>query len=123
MKKVLQEEIVRINKLINVNEDNKLSYLTYLKRRLSSENLGTYYKGALAYATKKLIEYKGTKNKIGLQKFKDIIISITLDSFFNDYIVSGREIPDDLSYDEASYYLRQSLDDEMVEKYNKLTDK
>lgn len=96
MKKLLQEEIVRINQLMNVNEDNKLSYL---KRRLSSENLGTSYKGALAYATKKLIEYKGTKNKIGLEKFKDIIISVTLDSFFNDFIVSGREIPDDLSYD------------------------
>ena len=121
MKKLLQEEIVRINQLINVNEDN--NKLSYLKRRLSSENLGTSYKGALAYATKKLIEYKGTKNKIGLQKFKDIIISITLDSFFNDYIVSGREIPDDLSYDEASYYLRQSLDDEMEERYNKLTEK
>jgi hypothetical protein len=120
MKKLLQEEIVRINQLINVNEDNKLSYL---KRRLSSENLGTSYKGALAYATKKLIEYKGTKNKISLEKFKDIIISVTLDSFFNDFIVSGREIPDDLSYDDASNYLRQSLDDEMEERYNKLTDK
>jgi hypothetical protein len=120
MKKLLQEEIVRINQLMNVNEDNKLSYL---KRRLSSENLGTSYKGALAYATKKLIEYKGTKNKIGLEKFKDIIISVTLDSFFNDYIISGRQIPDDLSYDDASNYLRQSLDDEMEERYNKLTDK
>jgi hypothetical protein len=120
MKKLLQEEIVRINQLMNVNEDNKLSYL---KRRLSSENLGTSYKGALAYATKKLIEYKGTKNKIGLEKFKDVIISVTLDSFFNDFIVSGREIPDDLSYDDASNYLRQSLDDEMEERYNKLMDK
>jgi hypothetical protein len=117
MKKVLQEEIERINQLMNVNEDNNL---LYLKRRLSSENLGISYKGALAYATKKLIEYKGTKNKIGLEKFKDIIISVTLDSFFNDFIVSGREIPDDLSYDDASNYLRQSLDDEMEERYNKL---
>ena len=121
MKKLLQEEIVRINQLINVNEDN--NKLSYLKRRLSSENLGTSYKGALAYATKKLIEFKGTKNKIGLEKFKDVIISVTLDSFFNDFIVSGREIPDDLSYDDASNYLRQSLDDEMEERYNKLTDK
>ena len=117
MKKVLQEEIERIHQLMNVNEDNNL---LYLKRRLSGENLGISYKGALAYATKKLIEYKGTKNKIGLEKFKNIIISVTLDSFFNDYIVSGREIPDDLSYDDASNYLRQSLDDEMEERYKKL---
>jgi len=120
MKEVLQEEIERIHQLMNVNENN--GRLSYLKRRLSSENLGIFFSGALAYATKKVLEYKGTKNKIGLEKFKDIIISVTLDSFFNDYIVSGREIPDDLSYDDASNYLRQSLDDEMDARYYKLMD-
>lgn len=119
MKKVLEEEIIRIHQIMNVNE-SKNNHLLYLKRRISSEAAHELFPNALSQASNILREKKHKWRVYDLEKFTNMVVSIMFDSFFHDFIVRGEEIPPELASDEVWDYLQQAFGDEIEERYHEI---
>ena len=116
MMKVLHEEITRIHQIMNLHE-GKHGNLPYLKRRLSVDVASELFSNAISTASNLLRKKKHKWSEYDLEKFTNLVVSIMYDSFFNDFIVRGEEIPDELSFDETWNYLLQVFGDNIAERY------
>lgn len=116
MRKVLNEEIRRIHELMNLNEDEEPK-LNYLKRRLSGLETSYSFNNALSTATSELINNKFRSKPVSVEEFEHGVIDFMVNSFFNDFMVTGIEIPEDLSVDNVWYYLLRVYRDEIDKRY------
>lgn len=116
MRKVLNEEISRIHELMNLQEGQYDNFL-FLKRRLSGPETSYSFNNALSTATSELINNKFRSKPVSVEEFEHEVIDFMVNSFFNDFMVTGIEIPEDLSVDNVWYFLLRLYRDEIDKRY------
>lgn len=116
MRKVLNEEISRIHRLMNLHEGHYDNFL-FLKRRVPLDTESELFSNAITQASNLLRSKKDKWNQYNLEKFTNMVVSIMFDSFFNDFMIRGEEFPPELETGELWDFLLQVFSDEIEARY------
>lgn len=116
MRKVLNEEISRIHKLMNLHEGQYDNFL-FLKRRVPLDVESQLFSDAISQASNLLRSKKNKLVQYNLDKFKNMVVSIMFDSFFHGFVTRGEDFPPELETGEIWDFLLQVFSDEIEARY------
>lgn len=116
MRKVLNEEIRRIHELMNLHEGQYDNFL-FLKRRVPLDVESELFSDAISQASNLLRSKKNKLVQYNLDKFKNMVVSIMFDSFFNGFVTRGEDFPPELETGEIWDFLLQVFSDEIEARY------